>query len=79
MSWSSLGTWLVLDLWAALVALFFACLSLGLRVYAVSIEQDPMAAERTARAFPNVVSLQCVEEFRGVMIREFYNVARWKV
>ncbi|CAE7280076.1 unnamed protein product, partial [Symbiodinium sp. CCMP2456] len=69
--WSSLGTWPVIDLWGGVGGTLFACLSLGLRVYAVSVEQDPLAAERAARSFPNVVSLQCVEEFRGVMIREF--------
>ena len=70
-SWSSLGTWLVIDLWSGIGGTLFACLSLGLRVYAVAIEQDPIAAERTARRFPNVISLQLVEEFHGCMLRDF--------
>ena len=49
-----------------------ACLALGLRVFAVAIEQDPVAAERAAQSFPNVtvVSMQFVEEFRGKMLVE---------
>ena len=70
-AWSSLGTWLVIDLWSGIGGTIFSCLSLGLRVYAIAIEQDPDAAERTSRSFPNVISLQLVEEFHGSMIRAF--------
>ncbi|CAE6920920.1 aspC [Symbiodinium sp. CCMP2592] len=69
--WSALGTWLVIDLWSGMAGTLFACMSLGLRVYAISVEQDHLAAERTARSFPNVISLQFVEDFRGSMIRGF--------
>ena len=70
-AWSSLGTWLVIDLWSGIGGTIFSCLSLGLWVYAIAIEQDPDAAERTSRSFPNVISLQLVEEFHGSMIRAF--------
>ena len=44
---------------------------LGLRVYAIAIEQDPAAAARAASSFPNVISMQRVEEFHGSMIQGF--------
>ena len=39
-------------------------------MYAVAVEQDPVAAERMAPSFPNVLSLQFVEEFHGCMTRD---------
>ena len=45
-------------------------LALGLRVFAVSVEQDPEAAERAAHSFPNLVTMQYVEDFRGYMLRD---------
>ena len=69
--WSSLGTWLLVDLWSGIGGAILACLSLGLRVFVVAIEQDPLAAERAARSFPNVISVQYVEDFKGSMLTDF--------
>ena len=69
--WSSVGTWLLVDLWSGIGGTILACLSLGLRVLVIAIEQDPVAAERAAQSFPNVISLQYVEDFKGSMLTEF--------
>ncbi|OLP77008.1 hypothetical protein AK812_SmicGene42982 [Symbiodinium microadriaticum] len=68
--WSCTGTWILVDLWSGIGSTILACLALGLRIFAVSVEQDPVAAERAAHSFPNVVSMQYVEEFKGCMLRE---------
>ena len=70
-SWSALGTWLVIDLWSGIGGTLFACLALGLRVVAVAVEQDPVAAVRAAQSFPNLISVQYVEDFRGSMLNAF--------
>ena len=44
---------------------------LGYQVFAVAVEQDPMAAERAAQSFPNLISVQYVEDFRGSMLNAF--------
>ena len=70
-SWSALGTWLVIDLWSGIGGTLFACLALGIWVFAVAVEQDPMAAARAAQSFPNLFSVQYVEDFRGSMLNAF--------
>ena len=37
----------------------------------MAAEQDPTAAERAAQSFPNLISVQYVEDFRGSMLSAF--------
>ena len=68
--WSPMGTWRLLDLWSGIGGAIMACPALGLRVFAVAIEQDPVVVERAAQSFLNVVSMQYLEDFRGEMLVE---------
>ena len=70
-SWSSMGTWIVVDLWSGIGGTIMACLALGLRIFAVAIEQDAVAAERAVQSFPSLVSMQYVEDFKGEMLVDF--------
>ena len=43
----------------------------GIACLRVAIEQDPAAVERTSQSFPNVISMQFVEDFRGEVLTDF--------
>ena len=65
------GTWLVLDLWAGIGGLCIALLALGVHIYAISAESDPVASAAAQAAMPNLVYIDSVEELKGADLRQF--------
>ena len=65
------GTWLVLDLWAGIGGLCIALLALGVHIYAISAESDPVASAAAQAAMPNLVHIDSVEELKGADLRQF--------
>ena len=61
---------LVVDLWSGTGGLLVACLALGLRVIAVSIEQDLHLRQATAKVFPNLIHMDKVEDMKGQLLLE---------
>ena len=39
-------------------------------IFGIAIEQNPVADERAAQSFPNVISMQCVEDLKGDRLSE---------
>ena len=68
------GAVLAIDLWSGTGGLLIALLALGVRVFALSVEQDPALREALAMIFPNLIHMEKVEDvagdlFKGILTR----------